>query len=187
MRAMLVCCALLAIGCNRKPNALTANDLAAALGMHWWLLEIPEGVEDDHIGLRIVTEAGPQDTGGSSGWGKELVKVIVWEDNGRLHSAMIGLESRQAKYIPSPNDQPHSAQPECIPLQDVRLRITAVETDRRVIGSIPTPFERGVVRTGVPNGSVVRLGQLLVAGAPGSVSDLDSGIQSGEVGIMFGR
>ncbi|MHC5058777.1 MAG: hypothetical protein ACYTKD_29310 [Planctomycetota bacterium] len=194
MRTMLVCCALLAIGCNRKPDVLTADDVATALGMHWWLLEIPEGVEDDHIGLRVVMESGPKSGGGSNGWSKGLVKVMVWEDDGRLHSAMIGNDGHQVHYTPSPDDQPHSGISEAdgpqagqVPPPHVQVRITAVETARSTRGSVETPFERGAVRTSVPNGSVVKLGQLLMAGAPGSVSSLDSGIKAGEVGIMFGR
>ena len=73
---------------ERATSNLTANELAAVLDMHWWMVEIPSNLgPKDSVAISFVSSDGKEVAGAisiSPGPGKiklgTRVKVFCWED-----------------------------------------------------------------------------------------------------------
>ncbi len=67
-------------------SGLTANDLAEVLGVHWWIVRLPEGIgPKDWVGVQSVSSDGKvlQGGGGFSGPGAALgreIRIYCYED-----------------------------------------------------------------------------------------------------------
>jgi hypothetical protein len=72
---------------------LTANELAEALDIHWWVVKIPSNLgPKDSVGISLVSSDGKEVAVGtsiSSGPGKiklgELAKIFCWEEKASGH------------------------------------------------------------------------------------------------------
>ncbi len=87
------------IGCQEREEAdektaLQALDVAAALGMDWWFVELPDNLgSKDYVGLAYKQPDGSIEWQGgmnTSKWGS-IVKVFLWksEDNTRFQYAIL--------------------------------------------------------------------------------------------------
>jgi len=78
---------------DRQASSLTANELAEALDIHWWIVEIPSDLgPKDSVGLSLVSSNGKEVAGGTSispgpaniNLGTS-VKVFCWEERSSGH------------------------------------------------------------------------------------------------------
>jgi hypothetical protein len=71
---------------EQRVSNLTANDLAEALGVHWWIVKLPDGIgPKDVVGVEAVSADGKvlQGGGGFSGPGSALgreIRIYCYED-----------------------------------------------------------------------------------------------------------
>jgi len=90
---------LAVIGCHEHNPAaeeeteLKASDIAQALGMNWWLVQLPADLDpNDMVGVTYKHPDGSiERPSGSSNWkAGTIVKVMVWpsEDNTQLRYAV---------------------------------------------------------------------------------------------------
>ena len=100
MKHILILITLLLLnGCNeKKPNNITANDLAKTLGIHWSILEVPNNNNKQFLGIRVDVDGVKDDnSGGSTGWENEkLVKAFVWKENNQINYSIIGQKTSSA-------------------------------------------------------------------------------------------
>jgi len=70
---------------------LSADDLAQALGIQWWNIELPQDrVGEPAIGMEIVRPGGREELSGSSNWRSDSAKLFLWKMGKTLHYSLIG-------------------------------------------------------------------------------------------------
>lgn len=80
---------------ERRVSDLTANDLAEALGVHWWIVKLPEDIgPKDMVGVESVSSDGKvlQGGGGFSGPGAALgreIRIYCYEDKAAKQSYVL--------------------------------------------------------------------------------------------------
>jgi len=73
-------------GLERHVSDMTANDLAEATGVHWWIVRLPEpSTPKDMVGIEVISSDGKVLTGGGGmggefSWGGEL-RVYCYEES----------------------------------------------------------------------------------------------------------
>jgi len=100
---------LCVLGCQDRDkaaessSALEAAEVARALGMNWWTVQLPADLKsNDYVGLAYKLPDGSVERGGNSVWkAGATVKVVVWswnaDANKLLRYAILG--EGQGKYI----------------------------------------------------------------------------------------
>lgn len=77
-----------------SPSELEAADVARALGMNWWTVQLPADLKPtDYVGLAYKLPDGSVERGGNSVWkAGAKVKVVVWNADGErtLRYAIFG-------------------------------------------------------------------------------------------------
>ncbi len=69
---------------HRGQHHLTANDLAEALAIHWWIVKLPPNLgPKDMVGVELVSSDGKRLAGGGGFSGGKIgpeIKIYCWED-----------------------------------------------------------------------------------------------------------
>ena len=89
---LVTCTIFLSIGCSKRDNELSASDLSKAIGISWWVIDIPESRDGEYLGVSFQdsNQKNP-DHGGAGGWPAGSAKIFIYdEDQERISYAIIG-------------------------------------------------------------------------------------------------
>lgn len=82
-------------------SQISGDDLAKALGMNVFLVELPETPSGTVLaGFTYVDSNGPQGTGFSTFESGEVIKAMYWSDDDKLRYALIGKSTSTRSSIP---------------------------------------------------------------------------------------
>jgi hypothetical protein len=140
------------------PEMLSADDLAQALSIHWWILQAPADVKSgDQVYWEVVGPDGkPEDGSGSfrleATDANAKIRIYCWEDE-NLHRAKVVIQTRKSASN----------------------------------GTFTDYFE-GRSSSGPTNGSVVNSGDVVLKFDSATAANFtgDNTVLSGQVGLKFG-
>jgi len=166
---MALIAAITLIGCGeQKPEVtLTAEDLATAQGMHWWLLEIPSGMEKNIVGIGVKRGNEKIIEGGGATFNHPgLYKVFIWDiEKESFHYAIFPATAGKGNMTSGEMGNP--------------LRKEQEDWSKISQAGISTVY--------LPNGSKIKLNDTIVKSAPSGqpMEGLPSPVVKNEIGICI--